>query len=727
MKLRTRLTVIMLFLAFIPLFIGVAIVAYSSLMQEQTLITNYIQEYNNVAASRLQSLFEGRASLLKSYSQIPLVQVFQWEEAKGTMMNPVNGGIVEKVILARQDGTYYTTGGGNPYFGGLATSDNKSESATLSSIAARDYFQYLVSNNNKNEDRAMIADPVISLSNGAIQVMVAHTVRGMDGKINGLIAGSISWNLLDASLASLEDELHQKFGNDSRFMVLSHSGKYVYHWDKSKIIHIDAATKTAVSPSVFDGDDEELLEISSPILGGETGMADYIDGKTGKEYICVYEPIQNTDFSVCMFLPRSVMYDTLRTQILYAVIILVVSLIVVAVIARLFGGSLVKPLMQIVKLLHEIAAGGGDLTQRLPEKGNDVVAEISKNFNAFCDSLSQLLGDVRKEAGQLDKVSDNLAGTLEQTQGAVSHISGSVETLADNSSTLTNSVDNTSSAIHEIVRNVESMNSQISNQARSVADSAAAIEQMVGNIQSVSSNLTKSGKTFASLKEDSDNGRSIMEAVIDAVRSTGQLSQELLETNEVLSTITSQTNMLAMNAAIEAAHAGEAGKGFSVVADEIRKLAEDSNEQSKKIAEVLVTTVENIQTVVDESLQANDAFETISNQIEAVDGLIHEVTDAMAEQAEGSKQVLEALRQMQDITAEIQSGSGEMTSGAELIQSEMDKLDKVAVVVRENADQMKADVSSISASMGSVANLSRENKELGASLASKTSGFTVDD
>ncbi len=725
MKLRTRLTVIMLLLAFIPLLIGVVMVAMSSLVQEQALLTNYIQEYNNVAASRLQSLFTGRSSLLKSYSQIPLVQLFQWEQAKGTMMNPVNEGIVEKVILARKDGTYYTTGGGNPYFGGLASSDNKSENATLSSIASRDYFQYIVTQNSKNEDRSMIADPVISLSNNAIQVMVAHSVRGMDGKITGLIAGSISWELLEKSLDSLEEELHAKFGTDSRFMVLSHSGKYVYHWDKSKIIHIDEATKTAVSPSVFDGDDASLLAISAPILERETGMADYVDGETGKQYICVYEPIQETDFSVCMFLPRSVMYDTLRTEMVYAAIILLISLIVVAIIARLFGGSVVRPLKQIANLLHEIAAGGGDLTQRLPEKGNDEVADISKNFNVFCDSLAQLLGEVRTEAGKLDKVSDNLAGTLDQTQEAVSHISGSVDTLADNSSTLTNSVDNTSSAIHEIVRNVESMNNQISSQARSVADSAAAIEQMVGNIQSVSANLSKSSDTFASLKDDSDNGRSIMEAVIEAVRATGQLSQELLETNEVLGTITSQTNLLAMNAAIEAAHAGEAGKGFSVVADEIRKLAEDSAEQSKKIAEVLMATVENIQKVVDESLQANDAFDTISNQIQAVDGLIHEVTDAMAEQAEGSKQVLEALRQMQDITAEIQSGSGEMTNGAELIQSEMDKLDKVAVVVRENADQMQAGVTSITQTMSSVAQLSRENKELGASLASKTSGFTM--
>lgn len=725
MKLRTRLTVIMLFLAFLPLLLGVVIVAYSSYMQEQTLTTNFIQEYGNAAAARLQSLFEGRSSLLKSYSQIPVVQLFQWEEAKPTMMNPVNEGIVEKVILARHDGTYYTTGGGNPFFGGLATSDNKSESAKLSSIAARDYFQYIVTDNTANEDRSMIADPVISLSNSAIQVMVAHSTKDMQGKVNGLIAGSISWALLEENFASLETELHQKFGNDSRFMMLSKSGNYVYHWDESKIIHIDAETNTAVTPSVHDGDDASLLEISEPILAGETGIADYIDGTTGKEYICCYQPISGTDFSVCMFLPRAVLYETLKSQITYTLIILIASLIIVAIIARLFGGSLVKPLQTIANLLYDIAAGGGDLTQRLPEKGNDVVADISKNFNSFCDTLSQLLGEVREEAGKLDKVSDNLAVTVDQTTSAVSHISGSVGTLAENSATLTNSVDNTSSAVHEIVRNVESMNGQISTQAKSVSDSAAAIEQMVGNIQSVSANLTKSSSTFASLKEDSDNGRTLMEAVIDAVRTTGQLSQELLETNEVLGTITSQTNMLAMNAAIEAAHAGEAGKGFSVVADEIRKLAEDSNEQSKKIEEVLTATVDNIQKVVDESLQANDAFETISNQIQNVDGLIHEVTAAMAEQAEGSKQVLESLRQMQDITSEIQSGSGEMASGAELIQLEMDKLDKVAVVVRDNAGQMKNDVTSITSTIGSVGQLSRENKELGASLASKTNGFTL--
>ncbi|MBQ0167805.1 MAG: methyl-accepting chemotaxis protein [Treponema sp.] len=725
MTLRTRLTIIMLFLAFIPLALGVVIVAARGYTSDKELTANYVAEYDKLASSRLQSLFESRSSILKSFSQIPVVQMFMWDEAKGTMMNPVKQGTVEKIILARHDGTYYTTGGGNPFFGGLATSDNKSENATLSSIAVRDYFQYLVTQNFNGEDRSMIADPVISLSNSQIQVMVAHSVRGMDGKITGLIAGSISWDLLKGALDSLENELHQKFGNDARFMVLSHSGKYVYHWDKSKIIHIDEATKTAVSPSVQDGDDEALLAIADPILNGESGYADYTDAAMKMQYLCFYEPIEGTDFSVCMFLPKAVMNDTLQSQIKSAVIVLVIALILVALIARLFGGSIVKPLTSIANLLQEIAAGGGDLTKRLPVRGNDVISRISSNFNDFCDTLSRLLGEVRKEAGDLDKVSDRLADTVGQTQSAIANITDNAGALADNSSTLTNSVDTTSSAIHEIVRNIESMNNQVSSQARSVSDSAAAVEQMVGNIQSVSTNLTKSSETFSALKEDSDNGRTLMEAVIEAVRTTGQLSQELLETNEVLGTITSQTNMLAMNAAIEAAHAGEAGKGFSVVADEIRKLAEDSNEQSKKIAEVLVATVDNIQKVVDESVQANDAFETISNQIQAVDGLVQEVTAAMAEQAEGSKQVLESLRQMQDITAEIQSGSGEMAAGAGLIQDEMDKLDKVAVVVRDNAGQMQKVIASISETVGAVGKLSRENKDLGTSLAAKTNGFTL--
>jgi methyl-accepting chemotaxis protein len=159
---------------------------------------------------------------------------------------------------------------------------------------------------------------------------------------------------------------------------------------------------------------------------------------------------------------------------------------------------------------------------------------------------------------------------------------------------------------------------------------------MVSNINSISNNLERAGSGFESLLTASNAGRDSMQNVIELVKDVSSQSVRLLETNEIIDSIASQTNLLAMNAAIEAAHAGDAGKGFSVVSDEIRKLAESSSEQSKVIEEELKKAVATIETIVGASALADEAFSSVATQIRQANGLIQEIRMAMKEQTEGS-------------------------------------------------------------------------------------------
>ena len=207
---------------------------------------------------------------------------------------------------------------------------------------------------------------------------------------------------------------------------------------------------------------------------------------------------------------------------------------------------------------------------------------------------------------------------------------------------------------------------------------------MVSNINSITNNLDRAGSGFESLLSASRTGRDSMQNVRELIKDVSNQSQHLLETNEIVDAIASQTNLLAMNAAIEAAHAGEAGKGFSVVSDEIRKLAESSSEQSRVIETALKKVVGTIDTIVDASAHADEAFESVAKQINEANGLVQEIRMAMKEQNEGSRQVLEALDEIQNITVQIRDGSLEMNQGADMILKEMTRLEDISLKVQKS-------------------------------------------
>ena len=578
----------------------------------------------------------------------------------------------------------------------------------------------------REENRSLISDPVISLSNKARQILVTQTIFDENGRLAGIIAGSITLDFIDDYIKKTNLELSQKFSNDAHFIILSNTGSYIYHWIPELNLHIATidGKEVAVSPGLKDSE-PNLQKIGEDIIKGNSNTVKYLEPSSKVLYLCTYLPVEGTAYSLVILYPEKVIYQDLWGIIKIIIILLSIIIIIVFILSVLFSKSLINPLRVLSDTLKGISLGGADLTKRLSESGNDVVSEIGKNFNAFAQSLHVIMSGVKNNARQLHGVSENLHQNIEHTRNSLVEIDGSVETLSNDSIDLSSAIEETSSTIHEISRNIDSLNGQISIQSHNVDDSSASIEQMVANIQAVSNNLNKAKVGFASLRKDSDTGKHAINSVIESINKTVALSNELLETNEVISAITGQTNILAMNAAIEAAHAGEAGKGFSVVADEVRKLAEDSAEQSKKIADVLKQTVDNVAKVLEESNYANQAFDTITNQINSVLSFIDETDSAMKEQTEGSNQVLVALKKIQSITQEILSGSTEMASGAGMILTEMDRLQNIAVHLNTSSKSMKENTGKINAAISSVASLSDKNKELGDELQQTSDGFIL--
>jgi PAS domain S-box-containing protein len=207
---------------------------------------------------------------------------------------------------------------------------------------------------------------------------------------------------------------------------------------------------------------------------------------------------------------------------------------------------------------------------------------------------------------------------------------------------------------------MEQLNANVSEQAAAVTESAAAIEEMVANIQSVTSALSKNADQVQELQSASEVGHNGINEVVTDIRGIAAESESLLEINSVMANIASQTNLLSMNAAIEAAHAGDAGRGFAVVADEIRKLAESSSKQSKTISTVLKTIKASIDKISKSAENVLNRFDTIDGGIKTVAEQERGVLNAMEEQKQGSEQVLQAIGQVSDITQRVKNDAQQM-------------------------------------------------------------------
>lgn len=336
-----------------------------------------------------------------------------------------------------------------------------------------------------------------------------------------------------------------------------------------------------------------------------------------------------------------------------------------------------------------------------------------------------IISKITDGAAVMSESSDILDTKIRDIKIDVSKINENINLLNSVAEDQNSSTTETAASVEEISKNVESLSRQIQSQSSAVEESSAAIQQMVSNIGSISNNLEKASVEFETLKTASQNGKDSISNVVELVNKVSNQSEVLLSTNNVINSIAAQTNLLAMNAAIEAAHAGTAGMGFSVVADEIRKLAEESSGQSKIIATELKKIVADICNVVNATTNAGAAFDTVVNKVEDAGVLISQITLAMQEQNEGSRQVLEALDNIQNITLEIKNGSIEMNEGTTIILNEMNNLEDISRRVHKSLGEMISELSEISTSVEAIVVDSCNTKNAVTELSVLTEKFSV--
>jgi methyl-accepting chemotaxis protein len=412
---------------------------------------------------------------------------------------------------------------------------------------------------------------------------------------------------------------------------------------------------------------------------------------------------------------------SLSLQILIGIAVIAAGIALLWFIA----GSVAKPIRTVSKTLSVIAEGEADLTKRINMKRNDEIGLLSDSYDNFVGKLAVIVDTVKKASAGLEVSIKNLSTSAVNSSASLNQISTNLKSMKTQIENQGDCVTNSEEAVQGILTLIGSLENTIEAQNQAIANSSSAIEEMMGNINSVSSTMERLHGNFSKLKDVTEVGKNKLQSFAEKVMMISEQSANLMETNNTIASISSQTNLLAMNAAIEAAHAGVSGSGFSVVADEIRKLAEQSAKQSHETS----TKLKDIKRIIEELVQASgeteSSFSSILEGITDVDTLETEVNQAMAEQNTGSQHILTAINGLKSVSTQVTEKSVEMSNKAERVQETMKELLNISEEIQNSAGEISTGAENINQEINIVAEKSRESITHIDSLVKETVRFKV--
>jgi len=726
MKINLKLTIVMVALGIF----AIASIGITTLIRSRTSIINLSEQYTlsiahdsgeNVGAfleSYLTKL-ETLTNVLEQYQDIASAN-------RRTIFNVIIEGLVEqdKNLIAvwcvwEPD---VLEGEDRPYIGtkGTGVSGRFSpyyfwNNGRVDMVVLEDFNDpaYLLPKNSGNQT---IIDPYMYDVGGKKQLMTTVCIPIYD--INKKVVGVAGIDLPLNQIQEISQD--QKPFHDSVTAVFSNNGTVAAHFDPTRFGKNMKETEADMAGKVMN-DFFNAVKNGKPFT-----FSNYIAAlKTNMKMFIIPITIgkTTTPWSYAIAIMQKTIMAPVYQMINIIILISVAVLLILVLIAVFMSRSISKPIINVAWTLKDISEGEGDLTKRIAAKSNDEIGDLSNYFNQTMEKIRNLVWTIKYKINGLNHTSFELSVNMGKTSTAVEQISSNLDSMKTLMVKQESGAEEAGKAVGDIKTNIDSLNMMIEKQTESVNMSSSAIEEMTANINSVTRTLVENSRNVTVLTEASENGKTGVQMVAQEIQEIAHDSEGLLEINAVMNNIAAQTNLLSMNAAIEAAHAGEAGRGFAVVADEIRKLAESSGQQSKTTAAMLKKIKASIDNITKSSNDVLSRFGAIDSSVKTVSEHEQNILHAMEEQEVGGKQILESISRLRDLTSSVKKGSDNMAVSGETLVQQTNGFIQTSKETVEGMNEIVKGINQINVSVSHVNDMSLENNKNFESLKQETEKF----